>query len=223
MVGLPMLLVMKQPDLGTTLTYRPILIAGLFLGGINLRQGLILPTVGVALLSVESGPAASFLKPTKRPDSPASSTPKTTPAAPAIRCSSPRSPSVRAASGARDGERHTDAGLLPAHSLYGLHLRRIQRRARLRRRIFYPAAILSNIDAFDSKRSNSRRPARFPHYHGNRGCVDLSDCCQRRHGRRDMPVTGIPLPLMSYGGSSVLFTFLALGVVMNVRMRRFVN
>ncbi len=38
-----------------------------------------------------------------------------------------------------------------------------------------------------------------------------------------MPVTGIPLPLMSYGGSSVLFTFLALGMVMNVRMRRFVN
>ena len=38
-----------------------------------------------------------------------------------------------------------------------------------------------------------------------------------------MPVTGIPLPLMSYGGSSVLFTFLALGLVMNIRMRRFVN
>jgi rod shape determining protein RodA len=38
-----------------------------------------------------------------------------------------------------------------------------------------------------------------------------------------MPVTGIPLPLMSYGGSSVLFTFLALGMVMNVRMGRFVN
>jgi rod shape determining protein RodA len=38
-----------------------------------------------------------------------------------------------------------------------------------------------------------------------------------------MPVTGIPLPLMSYGGSSVLFMFLALGIVMNVHMRRFVN
>ena len=38
-----------------------------------------------------------------------------------------------------------------------------------------------------------------------------------------MPVTGIPLPLLSYGGSSVLFTFLALGIVMNVRMSRFVN
>ena len=38
-----------------------------------------------------------------------------------------------------------------------------------------------------------------------------------------MPVTGIPLPLMSYGGSSTAFVFLALGLVMNVRMRRFVN
>jgi rod shape determining protein RodA len=38
-----------------------------------------------------------------------------------------------------------------------------------------------------------------------------------------VPVTGIPLPLMSYGGSATLFVFLALGLVMNVRMSRFVN
>ena len=38
-----------------------------------------------------------------------------------------------------------------------------------------------------------------------------------------MPITGVTLPMMSYGGSSVLFTFLALGAAMNVRMRRFVN
>ncbi len=38
-----------------------------------------------------------------------------------------------------------------------------------------------------------------------------------------MPVTGIPLPFMSYGGSSTAFVFLALGLVMNVRMSRFVN
>jgi len=31
------------------------------------------------------------------------------------------------------------------------------------------------------------------------------------------------LPLMSYGGSSIMFTFFALGIVMNIRMRRFVN
>ncbi len=38
-----------------------------------------------------------------------------------------------------------------------------------------------------------------------------------------VPVTGIPLPLMSYGGSATLLVFLALGLVMNVRMSRFVN
>jgi len=38
-----------------------------------------------------------------------------------------------------------------------------------------------------------------------------------------MPVTGIPLPLVSYGGSSTLFVFMALGLVMSVRLRRFVN
>ena len=38
-----------------------------------------------------------------------------------------------------------------------------------------------------------------------------------------MPVTGIPLPLMSYGGSATIFVFMALGLVMNVRIRRFVN
>jgi rod shape determining protein RodA len=38
-----------------------------------------------------------------------------------------------------------------------------------------------------------------------------------------MPVTGIPLPFMSFGGSSVWTFFLALGLVNNVRLRRFVN
>jgi rod shape determining protein RodA len=38
-----------------------------------------------------------------------------------------------------------------------------------------------------------------------------------------MPVTGIPLPLMSSGGSNMLSTFLMLGLVNNVRLRRFVN
>jgi rod shape determining protein RodA len=36
-----------------------------------------------------------------------------------------------------------------------------------------------------------------------------------------MPVTGIPLPFLSYGGSSVIATFLAIGIVANIHMRRF--
>lgn len=37
------------------------------------------------------------------------------------------------------------------------------------------------------------------------------------------PITGIPLPLLSYGGSSTLATGLALGLVLSVRTRRFLN
>ncbi len=36
-----------------------------------------------------------------------------------------------------------------------------------------------------------------------------------------MPITGIPLPFMSYGGSSTLAAFIAMGLVLNVHMRRF--
>ncbi|HET6774310.1 MAG TPA: rod shape-determining protein RodA [Acidimicrobiales bacterium] len=36
-----------------------------------------------------------------------------------------------------------------------------------------------------------------------------------------MPITGITLPFMSYGGSSVLASWLAIGLVLNVHMRRF--
>ena len=35
-----------------------------------------------------------------------------------------------------------------------------------------------------------------------------------------MPITGIPFPLVSYGGSSLLATFVALGLVQSIHMRR---
>jgi rod shape determining protein RodA len=38
-----------------------------------------------------------------------------------------------------------------------------------------------------------------------------------------MPTTGIPLPFLSYGGSSVLNAFIALGLVLSVRRCRYVN
>ena len=39
----------------------------------------------------------------------------------------------------------------------------------------------------------------------------------------DMPVTGIPLPLFSYGGSNMFSVFMMLGLVNNVRLRRFAS
>lgn len=37
------------------------------------------------------------------------------------------------------------------------------------------------------------------------------------------PIAGIPLPLLSYGGSSLLTNYIAVSLVLNVKMRRFVN
>lgn len=38
-----------------------------------------------------------------------------------------------------------------------------------------------------------------------------------------LPTTGIPLPLLSYGGSSTMMFLIAIGLILNVDMRRFVN
>jgi rod shape determining protein RodA len=38
-----------------------------------------------------------------------------------------------------------------------------------------------------------------------------------------LPTTGIPLPLISYGGSSTMMFFIVVGLILNVDMRRFVN
>ena len=35
------------------------------------------------------------------------------------------------------------------------------------------------------------------------------------------PVVGVPLPLMSYGGTSIIATFLAIGLLLNIQTRRF--
>jgi len=35
------------------------------------------------------------------------------------------------------------------------------------------------------------------------------------------PVVGVPLPFISYGGSSVLTTAIGIGLLMNISMRRF--
>src|ERR1700757_2083352 len=51
-VGIPMLMVLAQPDLGTALTYLPVAVAGLYLGGLRWRQGAVVLLLGGLMMPI---------------------------------------------------------------------------------------------------------------------------------------------------------------------------
>jgi rod shape determining protein RodA len=223
LVGVPMLLVLKQPDLGTTLTYAPILVAGFFLGGINLRQALILGTCGLALVAgvwtsgkmlkpYQKARLTSFVNPDNDPRGSGYQTKQSL-----IAIGSGGVWGKGAAKGTQTqgdflpiphadfifaafGEEHGFVGALFVLLLYFFILMRLIQNAQTAADLSGSLLIMGVVAVLTFEIAV------------NVGMVIGF-----------MPVTGIPLPLMSYGGSSVLFTFLALGAAMNVRMRRFVN
>jgi rod shape determining protein RodA len=38
-----------------------------------------------------------------------------------------------------------------------------------------------------------------------------------------LPITGIPLPFLSYGGSALITNFFCVGILLNIEMRRLVR
>jgi rod shape determining protein RodA len=223
LVGIPMLLVIKQPDLGTTLTYAPILVAGLFLGGISLRQGLILLTCSLVLVGGVWS-SGKLLKPYQKARLTSFINPDNDPRGTGYQI---RQSLIAVGSGgiwgkgaakgsqtqgdflpiphadfifAAFSEEHGFVGALFVLLLYFFILMRLIQNAQTAADLSGSLIIMGVVAVLTFQIAV------------NVGMVIGF-----------MPVTGIPLPLMSYGGSSVLFTFLALGAVMNVRMRRFVN
>jgi rod shape determining protein RodA len=223
LVGIPMLLVLSQPDMGTALTYTPVLIAGLFLGGINLKQALILTTAGLVLV-VGAWNSGKVLKPYQKARLTGFINPDNDPKGAGYQVLQAKI-AVGAGGiwgkGAEKGtqtqgafipiphadfifaafsEEHGFVGAVFVLLLYFLILMRLIQNAQTAADLPGSLIIMGIVAVLTFQIAV------------NVGMVIGF-----------MPVTGIPLPLMSYGGSSVLFTFLALGVVMNVRMRRFVN
>ncbi|HUX43963.1 MAG TPA: rod shape-determining protein RodA [Terracidiphilus sp.] len=223
LVGLPMVLVYKQPDLGTALTYTPILVAGLFLGGINLRQSLILMTAGVVLIA-GVWTSGKVLKPYQKARLTSFMNPDNDPRGTGYQI---RQSLIAVGSGgiwgkgaekgtqtqgdflpiphadfifAAFSEEHGFVGAIFVLLLYFSILMRLIQNAQTAGDLSGSLIIMGIVAVLTFQIAV------------NVGMVIGF-----------MPVTGIPLPLMSYGGSSVLFTFLALGIAMNVRMRRFVN
>jgi rod shape determining protein RodA len=223
LVGVPMLLVLKQPDLGTTLTYTPILIAGLLLGGINLRQSVILGTCALALVAGVWS-SGKLLKPYQKARLTSFINPDNDPRGSGYQLLQSK---IAVGSGgvwgkgaaqgtqtqgdflpiphadfifAAFSEEHGFVGAVFVLLLYFFILMRLIQNAQTAADLSGSLIIMGVVAVLTFQIAV------------NVGMVIGF-----------MPVTGIPLPLMSYGGSSVLFTFLALGTVMNVRMRRFVN
>jgi rod shape determining protein RodA len=217
-VGVPMLMVLVQPDLGTALTYIPIALMGLFLGGVRMKQAL-----AVALLAGMAMPIAwHVLKPYQRERLTSFMQPQADSQGSGYQVIQsliavgsggvwgssngsqthlsflpvPQTDFIFAAF----AEEHGFVGALSVMLLYFIVLMRLTQNAQTapdRAGTFVVMGVVAVLSF---------------HVLVNVGMVVGF-----------MPVTGIPLPLMSYGGSSVLFMFLALGIVMNVRMRRFVN
>ena len=219
MVGIPMLMVLAQPDLGTGLTYLPIAVMGLFLGGVRLKQMLVVMLVAGLLMPIAW---MKVLKPYQRdrltifmhPDADtqgkgyqvnqsliavgsggiwgSSEGSQTHLAFLPV----PQTDFIFAAF----AEEHGFVGALGVMLLYFIVLMRLTQNAQTAPDSAGTFLVMGVVAVLSF------------HILVNIGMVVGF-----------MPVTGIPLPLMSYGGSSVLFMFLALGIVMNVRMRRFVN
>jgi len=211
-VGVPMLMVLAQPDLGTALTYLPIAVMGLFLGGVSWKQGLTVALLaGLGVGMVFFTPRVHILKPYQKqrltsflqPDAdPQGSGYQLTQSLIAVGSGGlwggkgsqthgaflpvPQTDFIFAAF----SEEHGFVGALGVLLLYFIVLMRLTQNAQTapdRAGTFLVMGVVAVLTF---------------HILVNVGMV-----------LGKMPVTGIPLPLMSYGGSSVLFMFLALGMV----------
>ena len=221
-VGIPMLLVLAQPDLGTALTYVPIAVMGIFLGGLQWRQGLAIGLLAViGMTAVFAVPRVHVLKTYQKQRLTSFLDPELDPQGSGYQVEQSKiavgSGGIWGGKGSQThgaflpipqtdfifaafSEEHGFVGALGVLLLYFIVLMRLTQNAQTapdRAGTFVVMGVVAVLSF---------------HVLVNVGMVVGF-----------MPVTGIPLPLMSYGGSSVLFMFLALGMVMNVRMRRFVN
>jgi rod shape determining protein RodA len=213
LIGLPMVLVLTQPDLGTSLTYSPILLAGLFLGGIRFRQAAIL-LVAFAVLGTVVWTSGKILKPYQKARLTAFTNPENDPKGSGYQI---RQSLIAVGSGGLWGKganhgTQTQGDFLPIPYTDFIFAAFCEEHGFVGAMFVLLLYFFILVRLIQNAQTASDPPGAFIEIAINVGmCVGL------------MPVTGIPLPLMSYGGSSIIYTFLALGIVMNVRMRRFVN
>ncbi len=220
LVAVPMALVMKQPDLGTSMTYAVIVAAGVFFAGLRWQHAvvvalllvLILPFGWMMLKDYQKARLISFLDPERDP---LGSGYQVIQSRIAVGSGGMWGKGVTRGSQTQlrflpvahtdfilsaFAEEHGFVGVTVVLGLYFLLLMQIIQNAQAApdRAGMYICMGICSLLLF--------------HLFVNVGMLV---------GR--MIVTGVPLPLMSYGGSSIISVFLMLGLVNNVRLQRFVN
>ncbi len=220
LVAVPMALVIKQPDMGTALTYAVIVGAGIFFAGLRWRQALGLVAVLVLLLPAGWLVLTDYQKARLTTFRDAASDPlgsgyQVIQSKIAVGSGGMWGKGVARGSQTQlrflpaphtdfilsaFAEEHGFVGVVVVLSLYFLLLMQIAQNAQAApdRAGVYVCMGVAALLLF--------------HLLVNAGMLV---------GR--MPVTGLPLPLMSYGGSSMLTVYMMLGLVNNVRLQRFVN
>lgn len=218
LTALPAALVMKQPDLGTALSYLPILAMGIFLAGLRWQHAVALILAGALAMPIgwhllkdyQRMRLVTFLDPSRDP---LGAGYQVIQSQIAVGAGGMWGKGVTQGSQTQlrflpvphtdfifsaFAEEHGFVGVVLMLGLYFLLLMQVVHNAQLAadRAGMYIAMGVAGLLLF--------------HLLVNIGMVV---------GR--MPVTGIPLPLMSYGGSSILSWFIMLGLVNNVRLRRF--
>lgn len=220
LVAVPMVLVYKQPDLGTALTYAAIIGAGIFFSGLRWRHAaavvlvlvLVLPVAWMFLKDYQKDRIMSFQDPGRDP---LGSGYQVIQSKIAVGSGGMWGKGVTRGSQAQlrflpvphmdfilsaFSEEHGFVGVVFVLGLYFLLLMQIVQSAQAapdRAGMYICMGVCASL---------------LFHVLVNVGMLV---------GR--VPVTGIPLPLMSYGGSSALTVFAMLGLVNNVRLQRFVN
>ena len=223
LVCLPMLLVLKQPDLGTALTYFPVLVAGLFLGGIRIRQVAILVLAFTVLIG-GAWMSGKRLKPYQMARLTSFINPDNDPRGSGYQI---KQSLIAVGSGGIWGKgtnqgTQTQGDFLPIPYTDFIFAAFCEEHGFVGGIGILLLYFLILTRLIQNAQQASDMPGTFI-IMGVVAVILFQIVVNIGMVVGLMPVTGIPLPLMSYGGSSILFTFLSLGIVMNIRMRRFVN
>ena len=220
LIGLPAALVAVEPDLGTALTFIPILAAGVLFAGIRWQHIAVLCLAGILALPV----GWHFLRPYQRERLMTFVHPAQNTQGSSYQVTQTK---IAIGSGGFWGKgmgngTQSRLGFIPvshADSIFAAFAEEQGFVGTLIVLLLYFALLLRLLDG--AQMSADRAGAFL--LVGLAAVLFFQVVINTGMMIGVFPITGIPLPLMSQGGSSLLFTFLGLGLAMSVRSRRFVN